>query len=218
MHRLLAGCHPALPRPLDRMSDWWAGRPPRLRTMLALLALIAAAGAGGARVHAAQVRWGGPPVEVLVAAEDLWVGEHPAHLRRIEVPPALAPAGAARTPPDSGVLAIALPEGTVLTERHLAQTGPSIGLPPDLRAVPIPVEEGWGVVAGGWVDVWVLDDSAEDPDGSDAAAVSRPVLELREDDMRRTALVGLAPDEVRLVTAGLGQGRILLAHAPPPAP
>lgn len=215
LRRMLAGAHPALPLPLDRASDWWSDRPPRLRIAVTVLVVLLALGATGARVRAAQARWGGPPVTVLVATDDIGVGEPPTRVRRIEVPPALAPPGAVLEPDDASVLAIALPAGTVLTERHLASTGPSVGLPADLRAVPIPVEEGWGVVSGGWVDVWVLSDSAAD--ASQAAARSRPVLELREDDLRRTALVGLAAHEVRLVTSGLADGRVLLAHAPPPA-
>jgi hypothetical protein len=216
LRRMLAGAHPALPLPLDRASDWWADRQPRARVAVAVLLVVLGMGVAAARVRAAQTRWGGPPIAVLVATDDIGVGEPPTRVRRVDVPPALAPPGAVLDP-GGGVLAIALPSGTVLTERHLTHTGPAVGLPPDLRAVPITVEEGWGVVPGGWVDVWVLSDGAA-ADPAHAAARSRPVLELREDDLRRTALVGLAADEVRLVTRGLAEGRILLAHAPPPAP
>lgn len=217
LRRMLAGAHPVLPMPLDRVSDWWTDRPPRVRIAVTVLLVLVGVVVAGARVRAAQTRWGGPPVAVLVATDDIGVGEPPTRVRRVDVPPALAPAGAVLHPDADDVLSIALPSGTVLTERHLTHTGPAVGLPPDLRAVPIPVEEGWGVVPGGWVDVWVLSDGAA-ADPAQAAARSRPVLELREDDLRRTALVGLAADEVRLVTSGLADGRILLAHAPPPAP
>jgi hypothetical protein len=60
--------------------------------------------------------------------------------------------------------------------------------------------------------VWVLG-----ADGSTLpAARARPVLEVRGEGGERTALLGLAVDEVTAVTGGLGQGRVLLAHAPVP--
>jgi hypothetical protein len=91
--------------------------------------------------------------------------------------------------------------------------GPAAGLPPGMRALPVPVDTGWGVVAGGWVDVWVLADDG--PEG--AVARSRPVLEIRADDLAPTALIGLDDAEVAAVTRGLTAGKVLLAPAPPPA-
>lgn len=212
LRRLLAGAHPALPRPLDAAAERWAALPPRGRMALALLLALILTAALGARIRAAEQRWGGAPVTVLVATEDLPVGAGLASVRRTRLPPAALPDRPLRERPEDAVLALALPRGAVLTEAHLAATGPAAGLDEQLRALPVPVEDAWGVTAGGWVDVWVLG-----ADGSAAlAGRSRPVLELRGEGPDATALLGLATEEVTAVTAALGQGRVLLAHAPPP--
>jgi hypothetical protein len=100
----------------------------------------------------------------------------------------------------------------VLTAAHLDPRGPAVALPPGSRAVPIPVDEGWGVTAGGRVDVWVLG-----PDGTAPrqVAVAAPVLQVSGDGQERTALVGLADGEVGPTTQGLATGGVLLTHAPP---
>jgi Flp pilus assembly protein CpaB len=211
--RLLAGPLPALPRWLDRIADWWSGRPPRVRATLLTLVIVALLGSTEARVRAVEARWGGAPVAVLVATRDLGVGDEPTDLRRRSLPPAAVPPGALRaTPPGVTALSLALPEGAVLTAAHLDPRGPAAGLSDDLRAVPVPIESGWGVVGGGWVDLWLLADGGA---ASQLAARSRPVLEVREDH-QPTALVGLTPDEVEVVTEGLAAARLLLTHAPPP--
>lgn len=211
MGRVLSGPRPALPRPLDRLADWWAARPPRVRVAAGTALVLIAVAVMEARVQAVQRRWGGPPQTVLVAADDLGVGALPRELRRVRVPPALVPPGAlGRADPDRP-LAVALPAGAVLTSAHLDARGPGAGLADDLRAVPVPVEEGWGVEAGGWVDVWVLDEGGT----ASQVAASRPVLDVRG-DLPATALVGLATDEVRRATRGLAQDRLLLTHAPAP--
>ena len=48
-------------------------------------------------------------------------------------------------------------------------------------------------------------------------ARSSPVLEVRDDGVAVTALVGLGTRQVAAATSGLALGRVLLAHAPPPA-
>lgn len=165
-----------------------------------------------ARVRTVDARWGGAPVPALVAAEDGPVGASPV-VRRVALPPAAVPGDAATELPDDVTLALPLPRGAVVTHAHLDARGPGAGLPAGLRAVPIPVEPGWGVTVGGWVDVWVLG-GGEAP-ARQVAAV-RPVIELRDDTGVSTALIGLEPDEVREVTTGLSIGRVLLAHAPAP--
>lgn len=213
--RLLAGPRPVLPAPVDRASEWWAGLPPRGRTAVVVLLAVALALGVAARVRAAEQRWGGAPVAALVAASDLPVGSDPAgHLRRVQLPPGALPPRALTAVAPGAVLALALPEGAVLTRAHLDPRGPAAGLPAGLRALPVPVEEGWAVAVGGWVDVWVLG-AGDAP--SRLVARSRPVLELRLEPTP-TALVGLAVDEVRGATEGLALGRLLLAHAPPPHP
>jgi hypothetical protein len=212
LRRLLAGAHPALPGPIDALAERWAALAPRVRTGRVLLAVLGAVLASGVRVRAAEARWGGAPVTALVAVADLPVGSPAVGLRRVRLPPDALPARAVTAVPAGAVLTLALPEGAALTAAHLDPTGPAAGLPPGLRALPVPVEEAWGIVAGALVDVWVLG-----ADGSTLpAARARPVLEVRGEGGERTALLGLAVDEVTAVTGGLGQGRVLLAHAPVP--
>lgn len=212
MRRLTGRAHPALPRALDVVAERWAGLPPRGRTALVVLGLIALLGLSGARVRAIEERWGGEGVEVLVAPRNLPVGASVQELRSVRLPPAALPARALSEAPVDAVLSLGLPEGAVLTEAHVSASGPAAGLPQGLRALPVAVEESWGVAAGGWVDVWVLGEDGR----ALAAARARPILELRGEGAGTTALIGLAQDEVTAVTAGLANGRVVLAHAPAP--
>lgn len=211
----LQGPYPALPRPLDAASERWSSLRPRVRVVVAALAIAMSAVGVEVRVQAAEHRWGGPPIPVYVATDDLAVGAPLTGLRRVTLPPDAAPAAALTQPPsDAAVLALALPDGAVVTARHVDPRGPAAGLDDGLRAVPIPVEDGWLVAAGGWVDVWVLG-TPEEP--ATLVARSRPVLEVRDDGHSPTALVALDRDaEVGPATAGLALGRLLLAHAPAP--
>lgn len=216
LRRVLHGPHPRLPRPLDAVSEHWASLRPRVRALVAVASVLAVAGAVQVRVHAAETRWGGTPVSVLVAERHLAVGARATGLRRVALPPAAVPASAVIRPPSpAAVLALALPEGAVLTAAHLDARGPAAGLETSFRAVPVPVEEGWAITAGAWVDVWVLG-SGEEP--ATLVARSRPVLDISEEDARRTALIGLSQDgEVGAATTGLALGALLLTHAPAPA-
>lgn len=212
--RALRGPAPVLPRPLDAVAEHWARLPARVRTAAVVLLVVVVALLTQARVRAAESRWGGAPVTALVAVEPLPVGSAPAPLERRRLPPAAVPDDAVEEVPSGARLAFALPAGSVLTAAHLDARGPAAGLPAQLRVLPLPVEPGWGVRRGGWVDVWVL--------GADTAparrvARSRPVVDVRSDDTATTALVGLAVDEVAAATSGLALGRVVLAHAPPPA-
>jgi Flp pilus assembly protein CpaB len=213
LRSLLDGPRPALPRPLDAAAEGWAGLPPRLRLAAFVLALIALVGAMQARISHVEARWGGPPVDVLVAGEELHAGTAPAHLRRVQLPPAAVPPHALREAPAGEVLTTTLPEGAVLTRGHLHPRGPAAALGSDRRAVPIPVEDTWGVAPGGWVDLWMLGG-----DGRPASriATGRRVLEVSGDAHEATALVELHVDEVGPAGAGLALGRLLLAHAPAP--
>lgn len=209
----LRGPYPAWVTPLDGLFERWARLPPRVRLLVTVAAVLALVLAVQARVARAERRWGGAAVPVLVATEDVPVGAaHPA-VAPVELPPAAIPPDALTAVPDGAVVALALPRGAVLTSRHLDPRGPAAGLAAGLRAVPIPVEDGWGVVAGGWVDVWVLG-AGEAPAAQ--VARSRSVLEVRDDGGGVTALVGLEADEVAATTEGLALGRVLLTHAPPP--
>ena len=210
---LLRGPHPRLPRPLDALSERWAVLRPRTRGLTVATCAVLAVLAVDARVRAAESRWGGAAVTVLIAERDLPVGSPVADLASRRLPPAAVPPGALHRAPDGAVLAFALPRGSVLTRTHVHPRGPAAGLAPGLRAVPVPAEEGWGVTAGGWVDVWVLG-AGNRP--ARLVARSRPVLEVRQYGTAPTALVGLDASEVGPTSAGLALGRVLLAHAPPP--
>lgn len=211
----LHGPYPVLPRPVDALSERWASLRPRTRALVVVVCLVAVAGGVQARLHAADTRWGGAPVDVLVAPADLAVGDAATGLRRVAMPPSAVPATALRDePPAAAVLSLALPEGAVLTAAHLDARGPAAGLAEGLRAVPVPVEPGWGVTAGAWVDVWVLG-AGEEP--AALVARSRPVLDVTEHELTTTALIGLHQEgEVGPATTGLALGQLLLTHAPAP--
>lgn len=214
LRSMLDGPLPVLPRPADLLAERWARLRPRARLLLVGVAVATVLVAGELRVQAALRPWGGTPVSVLVAGADLAAGAPAEGLVQRRLPPGAVPPGALGGVDPETVLALALPAGNVLTSAHLQPRGPAAALGPAYRAVPIPVEVGWGVVAGGWVDVWVL--GAGEP--ADLIARSRPVLELREEGRAPTALVGLHGDEVSAATAGLALGQVLLTHAPPPPP
>lgn len=208
--RHLQGPPVALPRVLDRCSEQWWARSPRTRGALVLLAVLALVTATELRVALVRGQWGGPPRQALVATTDVSVGQVP-RVRAVRLPPALVPANAPQHVADGARLAFALPEGAVLTRAHLSARGPAAGLSQDLRVVPVPVDPGWDVRAGGWVDVWALSPSA----GSTRIAEHRPVLAVLSEDDPPSALVGLGTSEVAAAMRGFSDGEVLLTHAPP---
>lgn len=215
--RSLAGPPLRLPRPVDSVAERWSRVRPRLRALVLLAVAVAAGAWVQARIAAAEARFGGPPVAVLVAEQDVAVGSVPVVVR-VELPPVAVPPGAVPADPAGAARApvsLALPRGAILTRAHTDPRGPSAGLPPGQRVVPVPVEAGWGVAAGGWVDVWVLG-AGDRP--ARLVARSAPVVEVRGDGGPQTALLGLATGEVAAVTGGLAVGSVLLTHAPPPDP
>lgn len=211
--RFLHGPHLRLPRPIDAISDWWSGRPPRVRMVAGALLVVATVLALDARATAIDDRWGGTPRTVLVATQDLKVGDEVTAVRRLRVPPTIVPPDAVSDVGSGRVLALALPEGAIVTASHLDARGAAVGLGAGMRAVPIPTEPGWGVVDGGWVDVWTLG-GGDEP--SELVAQGRPVVDVITDSSGLTSLVGLDDDEAAAVTRGLALGRVLLAHSPGP--
>jgi hypothetical protein len=200
----------ALPAALDRCSEYWWRLPPRARVAAVVLALAMVLAGGELRVAQARNHWGGPPRRALVAVRDAAIGQPP-QVRAVRLPPALVPRDAPQQVDDGARLAFALPKGAVLTREHLSARGPAAGLQTDLRVVPIPIEPGWDVRAGGWVDVWAL----APPNQSTPIARQRPVVAVTTDDDQPSALVGLATNEVAAAVRGLVDGQILLTHAPP---
>jgi hypothetical protein len=213
VRKLVSGPAVALPSPVDMVCERWARLPVRLRMLVVVLLMLAAALAAHRYVARVEARWGGRPVTVLRAVVDMPIGASVRGLEPFELPSAAVPPRAVRTVPGGARLSLPLPAGSVLTEAHLDPRGPAAGLPPDERAVPVPVEAGWRVEPGGWVDVWVLG-AGERP--SQLVASARPVLQVREEQGNATALVALRSGEVAATTAGMALGTILLAHSPPP--
>lgn len=211
LDRFLRGPHVRLPRPLDALSEWWSGRAPRTRMVAVGLIIVATMLALDTRARAIDQRWGGEPRTVLVATEDLRVGDPVRAVRQVRVPPAVVPAQALEDVAETAVLSLALPRGAILTQPHVDPRGPAVGLGEGMRAVPVPTEQGWGVVEGGWVDVWTLG-TGDEP--SELVAQGRPVVDVLSDPSGLTSLVGLDEDEVAAVTRGLALGRVLLTHAP----
>jgi len=210
---LLNGPHLRLPRPLDALSEQWSRLRPRVR-MLAIVLLIVSGGlATDAWARGVDARWGGDPRPAVITTRTLHAGEPLTHVRTVRLPPEVVPRGALTEAPADAVVALALPRGAVVTAQHVNPRGAAVALGDGMRAVPVPTEPGWGVVAGGWVDVWTLGSGDA---ASKLVAESRPVVEVRRDPSGLTSLVGLADDEVEAVTSGLALGRVLLAHAPAP--
>lgn len=208
----LRGPAPVLPKALDGLAEGWASLSARGRLAVAASAVALLVAAAGSWASGVAARWGGEPVTVLVADAPLAPGDQALGLRTVQLPPAAVPPGAVTAVPEGARLAFALPAGSVLTRAHLDPRGPAAGLAPGLRAMPVPVEEGWGVAAGGWVDVWVLGGDAP----SRLVARGCAVLEVSQADTGQgTALVALPAGAVGDVAQGLALGQVLLAHAPP---
>lgn len=141
----------ALPPVLDRVAERWSGWPPRARVAaIAVLAVAALALAGRGAVRSP---WG-PPVEVLLAAHDLRGGQRltAGDLAATTWPRDLVPPDALDAPGD-GVLLGPVPAGTVVTARHLGETGIGEGLPAGRAAYPLPLDQLPPLLPGQVVDL-----------------------------------------------------------------
>lgn len=214
MRSFLNGPPFVLPRPVDWMSRAWAHLAPRVRSLMVLSIMLTVLAATHLRVVRAESRWGGEPVTAWVATTDTGVGMVP-DLRQVRLPPlAIPPASVTSTQSamSGRPLTMALPAGGVLTELHTAAAGPAVGLPAGDRLVPVPVDEGWGVTAGGTVDVWIR---SVDGDGARLVAAERVVVDVRADESGDlTALVAIDREAVPEVTGGLARGSVSLSHVP----
>ncbi|WP_052665722.1 SAF domain-containing protein [Nitriliruptor alkaliphilus] len=133
----MGGAPLVLPSWLDAISDRWWGLTPRVRTTVVAVLLLALAASSAVRVVSSPY---GPPVPLLVAAEDLAPGTvlDDTVLRPARWPGELAPSGA-RTDP-TGTLTAPLPAGAVLTDGHVTDRGLGGVVGPGMVAVPLPAE------------------------------------------------------------------------------
>lgn len=198
-----------LPGPLDRAAERWARLPPRLRVSIcvggfALLLVVQAAQMAGVRTQ-----WGGAGQQVWRATQIIAAGTSPAGLLEgVTLPTAAVPRTAVSGAVDSAaLLSVPLVEGAILTTQHLDPQGPAVALPQDERAVPIPVDVGWGIEDGGLVDIWASPDRETE---LDRLARDRVVLLLREEGRTTTALIAVPEEDVAAVTTALSRGTVLL--------
>ena len=145
----LSGPLPHLPARVDALSDTWWGLPPRLRVGVVAFACVLVASLPMLRT--ARSAWG-PPVTVIVAAEDLPAGTalDASAVTRVQRP-------ADVLPPDvlaevSGVLTVPVMAGTVLTERHRAPTVAALVGAGEV-AVPVPADMQPAVSPGSVIDL-----------------------------------------------------------------
>jgi hypothetical protein len=202
--RALAGGAPlVLPSWLDALSDRWWGLTPRTRAVAVAAALVLVAAASTARVAASPY---GPPVPVLVAAADLPIGAtlDDATLRRTRWPGELAPPGV-RTQA-SGTLTAPLPEGSVLTERHVTESGLAGAVAVGQVAVPLPAELVPPLEVGTGVRV-----VASGPDGAGVVLADRAEVVAADG----TSLWLAVPDRAAADVAAAGmRGTVALAVIP----
>lgn len=146
----LAGQPFVLPPALDRLSEaWWRARPrTRVLAGVALVLLVLTAGVA----HAASTP-GGPPVQVWVAARDLYPGDAlgTSDVSSRAWPRDLVPDGALEDP--SGIVSAVLPRGAVVTDLHVGELGLAASVPDDRVAVAVPVEQLPVVAPGTRVDL-----------------------------------------------------------------
>ena len=152
----LRGAPLRLPGAADRIAEGWWRLTPRMR-------LLAGAGAALAVLSVVTLRVAlspyGPPIAVLVAAEDLRVGDvlTTSDVSIARWPRELVPAGALarRSEAVGDRLTMGVTAGTALTARHLTGDGPLIGLAPSSAAVPVPSGALRGATGGVRLDLVV---------------------------------------------------------------
>lgn len=193
-----------LPRALDRVGEAWAGAPPRARTAMTVLAIIAVTAVAGR--GATRSRWG-PEVTVVVATTDLSPGQHvdPGDVTDRAWPADLVPLGALRAPSEAVGARVVGPigAGVPLRGADLRSRGPTASLRPGHVAIAVP-REGMPVVhTGDWVDLVGVDPVR----GATVVAADAHVLAVDPDvlwfEVRRehAAVVAVAADGGALTVA-----------------
>jgi Flp pilus assembly protein CpaB len=204
---LTSGGPPVLPAWLDRLSEWWWGRPPRLRTVLVAVAILlglVVIGRGATRSP-----WG-PPTQVLVATADLEPGTpiDGDRLRAAQWPGGLVPDDAiiaVADLPDDARVRSNVPAGTPLTARHLV-TGLAGLVAPGHVAVSVP-RDGLPIVpTGARVDVVTAGVHGE------AARITAGARVLALDG--DWVWLGVPAEQADAVATAAVTGRVLLAIRP----
>lgn len=135
----LAGPSSRLPGIADRIAEGWWRLTPRARGALALLAAGALLAVAALRIALSPY---GPPVTVLVATSDLVAGSVPAgsEFTSVRWPRDLLPPGlpASRADVAGSRLVTDVTAGSVLTLRHLRDSGPLADLSPGAAAIALP--------------------------------------------------------------------------------
>jgi len=152
----LHGAPYRLPGAADRIAEGWWRLGPRMRLLLGVVTTAMVLTAVLLRVALSPY---GPPVPVLVATEDLRVGEviTGAGLTVARWPRELVPPGALaqRTLAIGGRMTMGVTAGTALTERHVTGDGPLTGLSAGTAAVPVPSGALRGAAGGVRLDLVV---------------------------------------------------------------
>lgn len=194
----------ALPPVLDRLSEWWWARSPRVRAGLLLLVVLVALAA----VSSGAVRspWG-DPTTVLVAGADLAPGDRldPGAVSRATRPDALVPADALTELDDLPARARVrglVPAGTVLTHRHVAG-GVAGLLEVGEAAVPLPRDGHPPLRAGQLVDAVVTTARGT------GARVATGARVLATD--ATWAWIAVPTDRVEALAGAAGSGHLVLA-------
>jgi hypothetical protein len=201
----LDGPAPTWPQPVDTVLEWWAGLPPRGRTLLraALLVLALMAATGGL----VDGRWG-PPATVLVTVRDLPAGL-PVAADDVVVarwPRDLVPPGALVDPAALATDAVAdgrLAAGTPVTSHNVRVGGPGTWATAGTAVLPVPGDVLPVVPVGTRLDLAVagLDGRAD--------VVARSATVVADDGTWRW--VRVRRDEVGGVAGGVGSGSLIAA-------
>jgi pilus assembly protein CpaB len=190
----------------DRIAEGWWRLGPRPRLILAAGAMALVLAALLLRVALSPY---GPPVSVLIAAQDLRPGAMlgTGDVSVVRWPRDLAPDGALAQRSDGlgARLTMGVTAGTALTVRHVSEDGPLAGIAPGTVAVPVPSSALRGAPAGARLDLVVTLG-----DGS-GRALARDVRILADEDGTTWLEVdrALAPDVAAAAARGTLSAAVL---------
>ncbi len=202
----LQGAPLRLPGAADRIAEGWWRLGPRTRLLVVGAAALVLVATALARVAMSPY---GPPVTILLAAEDLGIGHALAgtDIAVTRWPREVAPHGALLQRSDAvgRRLTMGVTAGTALTSRHVTGDGPLTGLAAGAAAVPVPSGALRGASGGTRLDLVVTLG-----DGS-GRTLARDVRVLAEEDGTTWLEVerSLAPDVVAAAARGTLSAAVL---------